>query len=147
MNYELSIPFALRKTLQRGTVLILCMLFLFGGCNGHKEAQKIDKETFFVNVEDLPEWLQNEIKIIDKTISFNYFRVYQCECENRTIYFLDNPYNSCSLCDFRYENGEIVIDPVENLHLDEEVINFPDILYSAGFTLIYEWIGSSFQDT
>jgi len=105
---------------NRLIVLLLILFVSFGGCK--QSSEKSDKKDFslsldsapvaLVSVKDLPEWLQDRIYALEEEFCnasspiYEEARVYQGKLENRSVYFVRNPYNNCIICDIFHENGE-----------------------------------------
>ena len=144
MNNKLKIPSVLQWAWQRCAAVMLCVVLVFLGCKEDKNEQKTDEESFvknfesapaaLVNLEQLPEWLQGEIKThIDEASSSAHFVAYKGEWDQQTIYNVNNVFQSCKV-DLRYDNGQ-GIDP----NLLESVF-----AKSKNWSLIYEYSGESY---
>jgi len=91
-NNKLKIPSALQWAWQRCATVMLCMVLVFFGCKEDKEAQKMDEESFakslesapvaLVNLEQLPEWLQEKINEFEKLFSESLVESFRSSSKN-----------------------------------------------------------------
>ena len=94
--------------------IVVGLLFSLKGCH-IAESQEEEKEGATINlapenlvsIEELPEWIQDEIETIMAGPDAAFLlQVFKGEWKNQIIYLIYDAHQSCFSCDSRYENGE-----------------------------------------
>ena len=82
-----------------------------------------DAQTQFQEKKDMPQWLVDKIDWMENNRkSVPWASIYQGKWNEKTIYFIENPLNSCLFCNVYDEEGQ---------GFDWTLYNFVDICKSA----------------
>lgn len=107
-------------------LFIAFLVFAFTGC-------ELEDFTIPFNFgKDAPSWLKIKVASLTDTGMYVYMQVYRYEWNDKYVYNITSPFNSCIFCDMYDDAGNNLIFSTNEMFLD--------FLYNKkNETLIWEW--------